>query len=556
LTLQLGGLSRFLAVVACSLNVAAAQELDEASVPFPTFAELEAAGAVIGEITIDNQDIFDLEDNRENKGLYELANWLHIRTRREVIRAQLLFRSGERVSVRLVEETERLLRGNNYLYDVIIRPLDVHDGVVDIDVRTRDTWTLVPAVNLSRSGGVNRGGVGFRDSNFLGTGMRFSVSRKGSTDTTAGTAARASNEVQFSHPNAFDGHTVLGYTASRFTDGRNDVFQIARPFYALDTRWAAAVSGGRDDRVISSFVNGIAVPIYRRWQGVGQVSGGVSEGLIGRWTQHYSLGFSYERDAYTAAPEAAPGAQIPTDRTLVAPFVRYEAIEDDFRKVTNRDLIARTEIFPMGLQGSVQFGRSLPQLGSTQYTSLYQAGLSKGFETGRNGTLLATTFLTGEYGDEHSDHQLGNVNLKHYLVQRGGSVLFSSLSVDRVRYSDNSQQLLLGGDNGLRGYPAHYQSGDRRVLFTAEQRFYTDWFPYRLFRVGGAIFYDVGRAWYGPLDSTPANQRWLNDVGFGVRILSARSSTGTTLHLDFAFPLRRDDGIRSYQFSFMSKTGF
>jgi hemolysin activation/secretion protein len=115
--------------------------------------------------------------------------------------------------------------------------------------------------------------------------------------------------------------------------------------------------------------------------------------------------------------------------------------------------------------------------------------------------------------------------------------------------------LTLGGDSGLRGYPSRQESGDRRVLFTAEQRFYSDWYPFRLVRLGGALFYDAGRAWGGPFDSD-ANLHWLSDVGFGIRILSARSSGGTTLHLDFAFPLKRADGVRSYQFSFMSKTGF
>ena len=54
-------------------------------------------------------------------------------------------------------------------------------------------------------------------------------------------------------------------------------------------------------------------------------------------------------------------------------------------------------------------------------------------------------------------------------------------------------QLLLGGDNGLRGYPLRYQSGDRRALFTIEERAYTDWYPFRLVRVGGAVFYDPRR---------------------------------------------------------------
>jgi outer membrane protein assembly factor BamA len=540
-------------VACCALNVAAAQELEEA--PLPTFAELEEAGAVIGEIRIDNQDIFDPTDPRENKSLYSLVNWLHVRTRPEVIRTQLLFASGERVSVRLIEETERNLRANNYLYDVLIRPVDVHDGIVDIEVRTRDTWTLVPTANLSRSGGVTRGGFGFRDSNLAGTGMRLAIGRKAASEN-VGNTSPTSTDLQISYPNAFGGHTALGYNLSRFADGRTDSLSIARPFYALDTRWSAGLTGGRDDRTIFSFADGAAVPIYRRREDTASVFGGWSQGLIDRWVHRYVLGLSWQSDTYGVSSEAPAGAQIPADRTLVAPFIRYEAGEDDFRKMTNIDLIGRTEIVAMGFRSSVQFGRALPQLGSTQYLSQYSATVGEGFDLGAQGTLLTSSSVSGEYGDEHSDRQTGATSLKYYRMQQGGTVTYASLAADRARFRDQSQQLLLGGDNGLRGYPAHYQSGDRRVLFTVEQRFYTDWFPFRLFRVGAVVFYDLGRAWNGPRDESPVNQRWLNDVGFGIRILSARSSSGTTLHLDFAFPLRHDEGVRSYQFSFMSKTGF
>ena len=43
---------------------------------------------------------------------------------------------------------------------------------------------------------------------------------------------------------------------------------------------------------------------------------------------------------------------------------------------------------------------------------------------------------------------------------------------------DPDMQLLIGGDNGLRGYPLRYEAGTSRALLTVEQRFYTDWYPF------------------------------------------------------------------------------
>src|SRR5262245_58104074 len=127
----------------------------EESEVLPSFEELEALGAVIATIRVDPRDIFDLSDPRESSWPYRLANRLHVRTRPQTVARQLLFKTGERVSARTIAETERLLRGNRYLHDVEIRPVAYRDGVVDIEVITRDSWTLDPGLSIARSGGAN-----------------------------------------------------------------------------------------------------------------------------------------------------------------------------------------------------------------------------------------------------------------------------------------------------------------------------------------------------------------------------------------------------------------
>ena len=63
------------------------------SLPKP--AELEAAGALIGDIMYDRQNVFDLDNPKENNALYRLANRWHLVTRETVIRNQLLFGTGD-----------------------------------------------------------------------------------------------------------------------------------------------------------------------------------------------------------------------------------------------------------------------------------------------------------------------------------------------------------------------------------------------------------------------------------------------------------------------------
>ena len=118
-----------------------------------------------------------------------------------------------------------------------------------------------------------------------------------------------------------------------------------------------------------------------------------------------------------------------------------------------------------------------------------------------------------------------------------------------------SNQLTLGGENGLPGYPANYQSGDRRVVLNLEQRYYTDWYPFRLFRVGGGVFFDTGRAWGGE-QAEGVDEGWLSNIGFGLRVFSVRSAFGTVWRLDFAFPINAPDDVPDHQILFYRSTNF
>jgi len=514
----------------------------------PSFAELQDAGAVVGEIRVNTENIFDLDDPKESNVFFRLANKLHIRTRRGVIQRMLLFKSGQPVSVGLIEETERLLRANRYLYDVSIRPAAYHDGVVDIEVETRDTWSLDPGLSYGRAGGANSGGVGLKEENLLGTGTSLGVQRSSNVD-------RSGTEFQIAQNHAFGGWTSIAYTYAKLDDGERQTFNFARPFYALDTRWGAGLNLVKDNRIDSVYNSGVIAGQYRHRKDTAETYGGWSEGLIDGWTRRYSVGLTYQDDAYEIEPDLTAPPALPVDQTLVAPFFRYEVIEDGYRKYKNRDQIERPEYFAMGFQSSVQLGRSLTALGSTREVWLYSGKVSNGFELPSSHSLLMSGALSGQYGSSGGEHQLYSGSVRYYAPHSKRALFFAGVSGDIVRNPDISDLLQLGGDNGLRGYPLRYQSGDRRALLTLEERVYSDWYPFRLFRVGGAVFFDVGRAWGGD-NQNAVNPGWLSDVGFGLRILSARAAFGNVWHADIAFPLNADSSIKSVQFLFKTKFSF
>lgn len=535
------------ALFSCGVATAATQPSATPSA-FAEFADLEAAGATIGEVRINVQDIFDTADPKEDKLLFRWANALHIQTRPRVIEHALLFKTGDKLTVRALEETERVLRGNRYLYDVQFRVLAVRDNVVDIEVATRDTWTLDPSGSFGRAGGANSSRVGIKEYNLLGTGVLVGLGRTRNVD-------RSGTEFTFANERAFGTWTSLNFSHASNSDGRRDAAAVVRPFYALDTRWAAGVTVERDDRVDSIYGAGKVLSQYRHDERRAEIFGGWSAGLIDGWAQRWSLGVGLQQDRYALQPDAVAPAALPEDEKLVAPFVRYELLEDRYEREFNRNQIGRPEFFAFGLRARAQLGWAATGLGSTRDALLYAASVSRGFEPMPDQILLASAELSGRLlGGQVSQQRLG-MQVRWFVPHHGRWAFYAGATADALTNPAAAEVLLLGGEEGLRGYPLRYQSGTRRALFSVEERYFSDLFVWRLFRVGAAAFVDVGRAWGGG-SLNAQNPGWLSNVGFGLRIANSRSAFNNVLHVDLAFPLNATPDIKRVQLLVKTKVSF
>jgi hemolysin activation/secretion protein len=223
--------------------------------------------------------------------------------------------------------------------------------------------------------------------------------------------------------------------------------------------------------------------------------------------------------------------------------------------VQNRNQIGRPEFFALGLQARVQLGRALSNLGSTRQPWLYEATVSRGLETVPEHSLFVSARLSGQYEDGKVLRQQAGASAQYYLPHHRRWLFYASIAGDTLTNPDANQSLLIGGDSDLRGYPLRYQAGNRRAVLTLEERFHTDYFPFRLFRLGGAAFVDYGRAW-GGANVNLENPGWLADVGFGLRIFSVRAAFSNVLHVDLAFPLDADANIKKVQFNVKTKASF
>jgi hypothetical protein len=81
-----------LVALLCSAIVVAGDGNGKSVGVLPSPEELEASGAVIGQVTVVVGDVFDTSIDGEDGWLYRSANKLHIETRPKIIESQLLFK--------------------------------------------------------------------------------------------------------------------------------------------------------------------------------------------------------------------------------------------------------------------------------------------------------------------------------------------------------------------------------------------------------------------------------------------------------------------------------
>ena len=250
-----------------------------------------------------------------------------------------------------------------------------------------------------------------------------------------------------------------------------------------------------------------------------------------------------------------PLASVPEDRVVAYPWVGWEVVQDQYVSTRNLDQIGRTEDLYLGLSAHLEAGFAASALGSTHDGLILNGKLQAGAELGHEQYLIHSLgFSTRIEGDALANASL-DWSSRYYLRQSVHRVFFAAVSGTVTSHRDPEEQLLLGGDNGLRGYPLRYQAGDQSALVTLEQRFYTDWQPLKLFNVGAAVFVDSGRTW-GRDEFADPPAGWLTDVGLGLRLGSVRSGLGNVLHIDLAFPLNRTSDIDSLQLLIETRKSF
>ncbi len=513
-------------------------------------ADLERLGATIRSIHITVDNVFDLTNPEEDKALYRWANRVHVRTHENAIESVLLFKVGGRLVGRQLDESARTLRNRGYLAAATVEPrgYDAATNTVEVEVRVRDSWTLAPDIRLSRSGGKNKYTIGISDSNMLGTGKKVTALHSSNVD-------RNETQLGYTDANVRGSRVTLNIAAADNTDGHRRELEAERPFYSLDTRWSLGGVMVDQQRVDKMYDLGREIDQFRHDVKLLSLTGGVSEGAIGNRTRRWVFGVASNEDTFLPTLATPAPLLLPQDRKLVYPWIGWQLLVDDYREMSELNDIGRTEDVSLGWNVSATLGFAKERFGSDRDATLFDTQVQKGWETGPGRLLLLAAEASTRLERDESRNTQVSFTARYFQRNHEKNLFSVSLSALVTERIDLENQVLLGGDNGLRGYPLRYQAGERRTILNVEQRFFTNWYPWRLFRVGYAVFVDAGHVGGRDPRANPSLGT-LYDVGMGLRLSSPRSSGRNVVHIDLAFPLNRTPTIDRSQLVVETRSSF
>ena len=483
--------------------------------------------------------VFDENDPDENNRLYRFVNKLHLNTRPKVVAAQLLFKPGDKLNRKHIQESARILRGRPYLSNAYIRPLTICDTQIDILVVTQDSWSLEPQFSISKQSEGTTKGFAIADGNILGTGSSFLVGYEENSQ-------RNLVRYQFKNPHIFNSQISTKLFYADTSDGKNTIFELEHPFYALDTPWATGIyqeDFTQDDLIrhmdeqINSFVHqSVKNSVYY----------GIATDINENYTQRWLIGYSKEEDSFY--PNADTLQSVPNQRLANYPWIEYQYLENRFGIYKNVNQIQRPEDLSLGHNLLVRLGFGSETFDNTDDVLRYIAIYNYRVDVDEEHVFEAGLSANGRRHTDpvYDDSQVYGVQAAYHYFQTSHSRWYLGVQYHVGHELAQFEELTLGDITGMRGYPADFQRGDKRYLINLERRYFTDIHIFNLARLGAVIFYDTGKTWgvdqYG-------KSKLLSNVGFGLRFAPTKVRIGNIVHLDFAVPTSAKSGADDYQFT-------
>lgn len=468
----------------------------------------------------------------DGKGfLKTMMNKLHINTREEIIHKQLLYREGQRLDMKLIEESERNLRGySSFLVrKTRIEPTE-NPRYVDVIVTIQDIWSLYFNFKLEGAGGQEEYDLRLGDRNFLGlnTALEFVYLRNTFKETWR---QSYSDTLLFGSRWRFYEESALYRGTDGTLLGESVRTVVEYPLFSRRTPWGFRVealyernmtfeSEGNELKLFEPATN-VALPrkyTYRRYL----LSAKLTRSLGYEVKRNFSLTLSTEQKRYGVYEgfpqeyeQAFRDAIIPSDLERSKLTLGFSLNNHRFIRLRNFIYYGRIEDYSIGLQIDATLGLSQTWWGSDENAVYPALSVQHSFYEWKNHLFVLGASCSTSLSRSWQRDFVFTFGYKHYVRRLPLGFLAFRTYLSIGEKLEEGSQFTLGGSNGLRGYTANRFEGNRKFYSNLEYRF--DPISIDFIQFGFVVFYDMGAAWYN--ERLPLHRVQLfHALGMGLRL--------------------------------------
>ncbi len=465
----------------------------------------EADPAPEGKI-IEGVDIVRLQSIEPRDPAPEALNLFHVLSQEKVIARELLLRVGDPYRKIIADETARNLRLRSQLSLVVVMPVrgSAHDRV-RVLVITKDVWSLRVSWDIQYTkDGVRRLVLSPSETNVAGLHHTARARYVWQPETNTFGARYTVPRLLGSRVQIIADASTIFERATGQPEGTVLELVVQKPLWSTQTPWAWAALGAYTNEVFRSYRNAAldtfeGIPFrYRRVRSAGVLSATRSFG----WELKHDVTFGVEGSRRAAHPgdlsEYAPesvkrfvNTKIPRDDARLYPFVEVRAYTTDFLRTIDLETLSLQEDLRLGHDVSAKAYPVSESLGSSR-TYLGLEGRAQMTVALGDGYVRGNVTSKTEHAEGSVPNGLVGTSLRVMTPRLGlGRIVFDTVAMNRYRNSLRDTSFL-GGDSGLRGYPANAFSGANLVRMNLELRTR----PAHVYtvQVGGVLFFDAGGA--------------------------------------------------------------
>lgn len=321
--------------------------------PSFTYAQ-EKTGAEqrrIREIRVFIETIYT-EEQAEKSSWADFANRFHTPTRESVIKTDLLFKEGDVLDEELLKQSERRLRRFQFLNKAEVKVVPVDNKTVDVEVYTKDAWSLVPGMNIKGGGDLYTISAHLMEVNLLGYGKKLYA--EGIYESDVGTTWK----FGYSDYQLFNSRWIGNAVYQTGPLIESAFLQARLPLYSIDSVWSYGGSVYSADQIIRHFENGDESSRFAKDQV--RLEAYMTRSFGERYKKT-NLKFSLK---YLEADYSTLGAQTtvppPPDQINITPTVRLSTENIKWDKFTYIDKMGPVEDNWLGIRYGGKVGYGFP----------------------------------------------------------------------------------------------------------------------------------------------------------------------------------------------------